>query len=96
MAELFATSKPAFGYHIINILKESKLCKYSVDKEFLTTATAMQNDKRATWGDSLFINWVVTYTACPLRKLTWIVKTQKAKKNVQFFISSSLNPLSFK
>ena len=22
-----------------------------------------------------FINWVVTYAACPLRKLTWIVKT---------------------
>ena len=38
MAELFATSKPNINMHIANILKERKLCKNSVVKEFLTTA----------------------------------------------------------
>jgi hypothetical protein len=38
MAELFATSKQAISYHIVNILKENELTKDSVVKEFLTTA----------------------------------------------------------
>lgn len=38
MAELFATSKQAISYHIINILKENELTESSVVKEYLTTA----------------------------------------------------------
>ena len=38
MADLFATSKQAISYHIINILKEKELSENSVVKEFLTTA----------------------------------------------------------
>ena len=38
MAELFATSKQAISYHIINILKERELTENSVVKEYLTTA----------------------------------------------------------
>ena len=38
MAELFATSKQTISYHIVNILKDKELDKFSVVKEFLTTA----------------------------------------------------------
>ena len=43
MAELFATSKQAISYHIINILKERELDELSVVKEFLTTAADGKN-----------------------------------------------------
>ncbi len=43
MAELFATSKQAISYHIINILKEKELKEDSVVKEFLTTAADGKN-----------------------------------------------------
>ncbi len=43
MAELFATSKQAISYHIINILKENELKEKSVVKEYLTTATDGKN-----------------------------------------------------
>lgn len=38
IAELFGTSKQSVSYHIINILKEKKLDKDSVVKDYLTTA----------------------------------------------------------
>ena len=43
MAELFATSKQAISYHIINILKEKELKENSVVKEYLTTAADGKN-----------------------------------------------------
>ena len=43
MAELFATSKQAISYHIINILKERELLEKSVVKEYLTTAADGKN-----------------------------------------------------
>ncbi len=43
MAELFATSKQAISYHIINILKEKELKEKSVVKEYLTTAADGKN-----------------------------------------------------
>ena len=43
MAELFATSKPNISMHIANILKEKELSKFSVVKEFLTTAADGKN-----------------------------------------------------
>ena len=43
MAELFATSKQAISYHIINILKERELVEKSVVKEYLTTAADGKN-----------------------------------------------------
>ena len=43
MAELFATSKQTISYHIINILKEKELSKFSVVKEYLTTAADGKN-----------------------------------------------------
>lgn len=43
MAELFATSKQAISYHIINILKERELMEKSVVKEYLTTAADGKN-----------------------------------------------------
>jgi hypothetical protein len=39
LAELFDTSKQNISLHIINILKEGELSKYSVVKDYLTTAT---------------------------------------------------------
>ena len=45
MAELFATSKQAISYHIINILKEKELKDNSVVKEYLTTAADGKNYK---------------------------------------------------
>ena len=45
MAELFATSKQAISYHIINILKEKELKENSVVKEYLTTAADGKNYK---------------------------------------------------
>ena len=39
MAELFATSKQAISYHIINILKEKELDANSVVKHYLTTGS---------------------------------------------------------
>jgi hypothetical protein len=41
--ELFATSKQAISYHIINILKEKELSEFSVVKNFLTTAADGKN-----------------------------------------------------
>ena len=41
--ELFATSKQAISYHIINILKEKELKEKSVVKEYLTTAADGKN-----------------------------------------------------
>lgn len=38
MAELFATSKQIVSYHINNILKDNELNRFSVVKDFLTTA----------------------------------------------------------
>ena len=43
MAELFATSKQAISYHVINILKEKELQENSVVKEYLTTAADGKN-----------------------------------------------------
>ena len=43
MAELFATSKPNISMHIANILKENELDKFSVVKNFLTTAADGKN-----------------------------------------------------
>ena len=43
MAELFATSKQTISYHIVNILKDKELDKFSVVKEFLTTAADGKN-----------------------------------------------------
>ena len=43
MAELFATSKQAISYHIINILKDKELKENSVVKEYLTTAADGKN-----------------------------------------------------
>ena len=43
MAELFATSKPNISTHIANTLKENKLNKVSVVKNFLTTAADGKN-----------------------------------------------------
>jgi len=43
MAELFATSKQTISYHIVNILKDKELDKFSVIKEFLTTAADGKN-----------------------------------------------------
>ena len=43
MAELFATSKQTISYHIVNILKERELSKFSVVKEYLTTAADGKN-----------------------------------------------------
>lgn len=39
LAELFATSKQSISYHILNILKDNELDKYSVVKDYLTTAS---------------------------------------------------------
>ncbi len=43
MAELFATSKQAISYHIINILKEGELYEFSVVKNYLITAADGKN-----------------------------------------------------
>ena len=43
MAELFATSKQAISYHIINILKDKELKENSVVKEYLTTVADGKN-----------------------------------------------------
>ncbi len=43
MAELFATSKQAISYHIINILKEGELHEFSVVKNYLITAADGKN-----------------------------------------------------
>ena len=43
MAELFATSKQAISYHVINILKEKELQENSVVKQYLTTAADGKN-----------------------------------------------------
>lgn len=43
MAELFATSKQSVSYHIANIFREREVDKFSVVKEFLTTAADGKN-----------------------------------------------------
>ncbi len=39
----------------------------------------------------LVFKWVVTYTACPLRKLTWIVISDTAKIDIIFETSKYLS-----
>ena len=55
MAELFATSKQAISYHIINILKEKELKDNSVVKEYLTTAADGKNYKVVFYSLELII-----------------------------------------
>ena len=43
MAELFATSKQSISYNIAKLLRERELSKYSVVKQYLTTAADGKN-----------------------------------------------------